>query len=91
MNRDKEALEDLISSEGWAVYLRLVKERYDDAHLRYALRHLGDKVDDLALLGAKTGQILVAHEVAEELVQLPYAQINYLDSLEETKREIDGK
>jgi hypothetical protein len=91
MNRDKEALEDLISSDGWAIYQRLIRERYGDDTFKIKLRQIGNETTDLAITGAKMGQMLVAHEVAEELSVLPYHHIAYLESLEERKNETDRR
>lgn len=80
--REKEALVELIESEGWAVFSRLLHERFTgDAIKNSLMREMG--TSDPATFGMLAAAIVAAADTVDHALQLPLAHIEYLDHLEE--------
>lgn len=69
--QEQEALEDLVSSEGWAVFKRLVEEIYNPVVMQRDAVDVVGKSKDLATMGAGVASLIVSHETAALVLRIP--------------------
>lgn len=73
--RDKEAIAEMVQSEGWAVFSRLVQSFFNPATTVDRIIRLAPTATSVEMIGLQAATLVTAHDTAERILQLPYEVI----------------
>lgn len=80
--RDIEALQDLISSEGWGIFERMVQETYSTERLRGNLKSFAKSTCDAVAFGSVALGEVREFEAADKILGLPRYYIEQAGKVE---------
>lgn len=70
--KDKEAVEDMLHSDGWVVFHRVVSEAFSPESALSTLQSAANAANEPHSVGMITIAVIATHDTVQRILQLPY-------------------